>query len=144
MNRAKLRILLRWGVSILLALACIYFLIAAFSTAVLGAGAERGQIREAWNQQAAFQFAMATLTWMASVIIFVSLRPGGLIRAVRGQKITRFKRWLYVASLIISLGAFILSNPRVLITKLEIHRCMKVGASWNFLAKRCEFRKSAY
>lgn len=143
MHLAKLRIQLRWGISGLLAVIGMFFFLGGFSTSVLGQGAERGPLREAWNQQAAFQFAMATLTWLGSVVIFVSLRPGGLVKVFRGQKISQFKRWFYIVGLVACLGAFILADPRVLITKLEIHRCVKVGGNWNYLAKRCEVGKAS-
>jgi YD repeat-containing protein len=41
-----------------------------------------------------------------------------------------------------TLAAFLLSNPRVLITELEIHQCMKSGGKWVYLTNSCKFEKS--
>lgn len=135
----SLRVWLRWGVSALLALASVFFLLSGFSTAVLGQGAEPGQMREAWNHQAAFRLCLAMLTWVGCVLVLITLRLGGFAGVIRGKKINRFKRWLYVGGLMAALAAFILSDPRVLITRIEIHRCTRDGGSWNYLARTCRF-----
>ena len=142
MNPAKVRVWLRWGLAILQGALSLFFLFAGFSTALLGQGAEPGELRQVWSYHAAFQFEIAMLFWLGSVVVFLSLRPGGFLRAVRGKQINPFKRWLYIASLIASLAAFLLSNPGVLVTELQIHRCMKNGGEWVYLTNSCKFEKS--
>lgn len=137
MRSGSLRVWLRWILAGLLALASVFFLVTGFSTAVLGQGAEPGQIREAWNHQAAFQLSLAMLSWVGSVLIFITLRLGGLAGVISGKKISRLKKWLYVGALMASLAAFILSDPRVLITRIEIYRRISAGGNWNYLARNC-------
>lgn len=141
MNRVKLRHLLRWVLTILLGAGSCFFLFSGFSAALLGDGAEPGELRRAWSHHAEFLLSIAMLLWLGSVAIFMSLRSGGFLKVVRGEQINSIKRWFYITSLIAALAAFLLSNPIVLLTQLTIHRCQKAGANWNFVAKRCEFRK---
>ena len=142
MKRAELRVLLRWGLAILLSAVSLFFLITGFSTALLGDGAEPGELRRAWSLHAAFQLSIGMLFWLGSVVIFMSLRPGGFWKAVRGQQINSVKRWFYIASLITALAGFLLSNPVVFVTKLQIHRCLKNGGEWVYLTNSCKFEKS--
>lgn len=142
MNSTKTRVLLRWGLAILLGAASLFYLFAGYSTALLGEGAEQGELRQAWSYHAAFQFELAMLFWLGSVVIFLSLRPGGFWRTIRGHQKTAFKRWLYIASLLASLAAFLLSNPAVFVTRLQIQRCVKDGGDWVYLTNTCRFEKS--
>jgi hypothetical protein len=129
---------LRWGLAGLLLIVSTFFLITGFSIALLGEGAEPGDIRQAWRYQAAFRLSITALLWVISVLLFVSLRPGGLVSVVRGKQITTFKRWLYIASLIASIAAFLLSDPRVLFTRFKIYQCEKNGGSWAYLSNGCK------
>ncbi|HBB89104.1 MAG TPA: hypothetical protein DC047_15975 [Blastocatellia bacterium] len=138
MNPLKIRTILRWILTILFAAAGIFFQIIGFSTALLGEGAEAGELRKAWGLHAAFLLSFAMLLWLASVLIFLGLRPGGFLRIIRGQQINSFKRWLYIACLIASLAGFLLSDPRVFYTKFEINRCLDKGGKWTYSTNSCQ------
>jgi hypothetical protein len=142
MKPVKLGVLLRWALTILFVAASLFFLLTGFSTALLGDGAEPGELRRAWSFHAAFLFEIAMLFWLVSVVTFVSLRPGGLWRAVRGRRISPFKRWLYIMSLMASLVAFLVSNPGLLVTKIKINRCLEKGGGWVYSTNSCKFEKA--
>jgi hypothetical protein len=107
----------------------------------LGDGAEPGELRQAWSHHAEFLLSIAMLLWLGSVAIFVSLRAGGFFKVVRGEQINSIKRWFYITSLIAALADFLLSNPIVLVTRLQIYRCVKNGGHWSYLTNNCKFEQ---
>ncbi len=141
-NRLNSKSVLRWGLTITLGCASLFFMFSGFVTALIAAGAPLDQSKPRWDQQSMFRLLVAMLFWLISVVIFVSLRPGGALKALRGQEIHSFKRWLYIGSLIASLAGFLLSNPTVVITEFKIDHCLDHGGKWIYSTSHCQFAQA--
>jgi hypothetical protein len=135
--------MLRAGLTIILIvtslLAMYSWFFAAWASGATGTDHELGSF---WKYQAAFRFSVAMLFWFFAILVFVGLRPNGLLRTIKGDQISSFKRWLYIAALIVSLSAVVSSVPEVIANEFKIDRCLDQGGKWIYSTNHCQFEQS--
>ncbi|MFZ0061420.1 MAG: hypothetical protein WAL47_05225 [Pyrinomonadaceae bacterium] len=96
MSKLQTRVFMRWALSVGLAALGLLLTFSGFVTAIFATGRPADQIGLLWANQARFRLALGATLWLASLVVFMSLRSGSAGTVFKNREIGSVKRWLYL------------------------------------------------